>query len=99
MCNYLTPIQLNWTNLEIFCILELKIVQFNRVHQNKLQSQNEINSICEGLKPAKMVNFRNLREQILTVHLFDLNFQTLKNAKINEPDLILTLTSSQINAY
>nr|AWV66721.1 autophagy-related protein 2 [Brachionus calyciflorus] len=92
-------------NFEIKCEQVVKIgVRFpiadlSRVHQNKLQSQNEINSLCEGLKPAKMVNFRNLREQILTLHLFDLNFQTLKNAKINEPDLILTLTSSQINAY
>lgn len=54
------------------------------------------------LKPVTMIAFRTLREQILTLHLFDLTFQTLSNAPFQPSDcsdLLLTITSSQINAY
>lgn len=55
------------------------------------------------LKPVTMTAFRHLRDQILTLHIFDLSFQTLLNAPCNPSsgmsDLLLTITSSQINAY
>lgn len=52
-----------------------------------------------SIKPQTMIAFRRVRDQILTLHLFDLNFQNLANATTNSADLLLTLTCSQINTY
>ena len=55
-----------------------------------------------------MSTFRQLREQILTLHVFDFGFQTLLNQKpakqvcsslVNPDQLNLIITCSQINAY
>jgi hypothetical protein len=58
----------------------------------------------DSITPVTLIAFRQLREQILTLHLFDFNFQTLLSSSINlsssfMDSLNLTLTSSQINAY
>ena len=54
-------------------------------------------------RPVTMVAFRRLREQILTLHIFDFNFQTLLNSlpllTVNTSDRQLTIVCSQINAY
>ena len=50
-----------------------------------------------------MVAFGRLREQILTLHIFDFKFQTLLNSlpllTVNTSDRQLTFVCSQINAY
>ncbi len=55
-----------------------------------------------------MCAFRQLRQQILTLHIFDLSFQTLLNqtpssnpcaSNVDPDQLNLILTCSQINAY
>ena len=54
-------------------------------------------------RPVTMVAFRRLREQILTLHIFDFHFQTLLNSlpllSLQTSDRQLTIVCSQINAY
>ncbi len=58
-------------------------------------------------QPATMCAFRQLREQILTLHIFDFSFQTLLNqiasesatSSVEPHQLNLIITCSQINAY
>ena len=55
-------------------------------------------------RPVTMAAFRRLRDQILTLHIFDFHFQTLLNkvqsSVVNATsDRQLTIVCSQINAY
>ena len=52
------------------------------------------------LTPATMSAFRQLRDQVLTLHIFDFNFHTVLNPNSSNPnELHLNITSSQLNAY
>ena len=59
-------------------------------------------------QPVTMCAFRQLREQVLTFHIFEFNFQTLLNQKLSQKvvansttsdQLSLAISCSQINAY
>nr|AWV66695.1 autophagy-related protein 2 [Brachionus koreanus] len=90
-------------NFEIKCEQLVKvgvrfpIADLSRLHQNKIV--NGCDSAKKDLKMSNMIDFRNLRDQILTLHLFDLGFQTLQNRKANESDLVMSIVASQLNAY
>jgi hypothetical protein len=70
---------------------------------------SELNNECKQnaklliARPVTMVAFRRLREQILTLHIFDFQFQTLLNSlpllSLQTSDRQLTIVCSQINAY
>lgn len=57
------------------------------------------------IKPQTMIAFRRLRDQCLTLHVFDLSFQNVQQPPtsgpvVNGPDhLTFTIVCSQINAY
>ncbi|RNA41301.1 autophagy-related protein -like, partial [Brachionus plicatilis] len=65
--------------------------QTNIVHSDKATAQ--------PFRMKSMVEFRNLREQILTVHLFDVGLETVQNRKAEESDVVMRVSASQVNAY
>nr|AWV66646.1 autophagy-related protein 2 [Brachionus rotundiformis] len=91
-------------NFEVKCEKVVRIgVRFpvadlTRVHQSKIVNRADGGGGA-GFNQLLMSDFRRLRDQILTVHLFHLGFQTLQNSKANEADVVLALSAAQINAY
>ena len=92
-------------NIEINCDKVVKlsvrfpIADLSRLYQNNIVNSTQFKCAKQTLQMFEMINFRNLRQQILTLHVFDLAFQTLQNKNAAESDTVLSVIASQINAY
>jgi hypothetical protein len=75
----------------------------NTTSNSEIKNESRQNAKLLIARPVTMVAFRRLREQILTLHIFDFNFQTLLNSlpllTVNTSERQLTIVCSQINAY
>jgi hypothetical protein len=95
-------------NIEVKCLQLLKIAlrfPIADLRQNKIATEAKKTSTtaqtgqkltCSSSLPT-MINFKRLREQILTIHIFDFHFQTILN--LSHSDLLLNLTLAQANLY
>ena len=70
---------------------------------SEMNNESKQNAKLLIARSVTMVAFRRLREQILTLHIFDFHFQTLLNSlpllSLQTSDRQLTIVCSQINAY